>query len=373
MLRARFLDFGGGGGKKKNNNNKSNTKVLIGSCSEYEFPSLSVGVSKVHNQDGGVHEGNNVLRDGPWMIRGVPIFLHKWSPSVSLLEEELSCVPVWVKFHNVSLVAYTLDGLSLIAMKIGPRYTKETIRVEYEWEPPRCGTCLIFGHSVDGCPKAPKRVVNRVDKGNGGSSGVDDEGFIEVKKKKSCGNNGGTKNFKLISMKPKTQYRPRVNQLTEGVSPKTTYSKKCLDISNSFEALNVDDSVTEEVESDGKCVLMNDDGNPLVKVDYSGDHDGDDEVEPVDNEMTSYLASKSSGLDMGFTYILETEFRVFYLLALEKGRYAVSKGFNTAYWLVLGVNQSIIYNVYAYVDTAYSSKSGNGLEFVYVLGYAVFV
>ncbi|GKA08421.1 zinc knuckle CX2CX4HX4C containing protein [Tanacetum coccineum] len=29
---------------------------------------------------------DSVLRDGPWMIRGVPIFLNKWSPSLSLLK-----------------------------------------------------------------------------------------------------------------------------------------------------------------------------------------------------------------------------------------------------------------------------------------------
>ncbi|GKC29268.1 zinc knuckle CX2CX4HX4C containing protein, partial [Tanacetum coccineum] len=61
---------------------------------------------------------DSVLRDGPWMIREIPIFLNKWSPTVSLLKEELSRVPVWVKFHDVLLVAYTSDGLSLIATKI---------------------------------------------------------------------------------------------------------------------------------------------------------------------------------------------------------------------------------------------------------------
>ncbi|GKB13446.1 hypothetical protein Tco_0847369, partial [Tanacetum coccineum] len=106
----------------------------------------------------------------------------------SVLRDELSRVPTWVKFHDFSLVAYTSDGLSLIATIIGtpmmldsytnsmclkslgrssyarilikidvsngfsdnlvmavpnlegPGYTKETIRVEYEWEPPRCST-----------------------------------------------------------------------------------------------------------------------------------------------------------------------------------------------------------------------------------------
>ncbi|GKC22315.1 hypothetical protein Tco_1024465 [Tanacetum coccineum] len=32
-------------------------------------------------------------------------------------------------------------------------FTKETIRVEYEWRLPRCDTCKIFGHVHDYCPK----------------------------------------------------------------------------------------------------------------------------------------------------------------------------------------------------------------------------
>ncbi|GKB30979.1 zinc knuckle CX2CX4HX4C containing protein [Tanacetum coccineum] len=119
-------------------------------------------------------------------------------------------------FHDILLVAYTSDGLSLMAKKIGnpmmldsytnsmcleswgqssyarilieinacndfsdhlvmaiPNlkgngYTKETIRIKYEWEPPRCSPCLIFGHSHADCPKslkvAPIRVVNQKDK-----------------------------------------------------------------------------------------------------------------------------------------------------------------------------------------------------------------
>ncbi|GJR61974.1 probable LRR receptor-like serine/threonine-protein kinase, partial [Tanacetum coccineum] len=154
-----------------------------------------------------------VLRNGPWMIHGIPIFLNKWSPSVSIFKEELSHVPVYVKFHDVSLVTYTSDGLILMAMKIGTPmmldsytnsmclesrgrssyvrilieintcnefsdhlvmavlnlkgsvYMKETIRIEYEWKPPRCSTCWIFGHSLVDCPNVfPKRVVDHKDK-----------------------------------------------------------------------------------------------------------------------------------------------------------------------------------------------------------------
>ncbi|GJZ09926.1 zinc knuckle CX2CX4HX4C containing protein [Tanacetum coccineum] len=35
----------------------------------------------------------------------------------------------------------------------GDGFTKETICVEYEWMPPRCHICKIFGHVHDYCPK----------------------------------------------------------------------------------------------------------------------------------------------------------------------------------------------------------------------------
>ncbi|GJU94548.1 zinc knuckle CX2CX4HX4C containing protein [Tanacetum coccineum] len=44
-----------------------------------------------------------VLESGPWMIRNTPIILKKWSMSTSLLKEELTRIPIWVKLHDVSL------------------------------------------------------------------------------------------------------------------------------------------------------------------------------------------------------------------------------------------------------------------------------
>ncbi|GJW80065.1 RNA-directed DNA polymerase, eukaryota, reverse transcriptase zinc-binding domain protein [Tanacetum coccineum] len=119
-----------------------------------------------------------VFRDGSWMIRGILIFLNKWSPSASLLKKELSRVPVWVKFHDILTVTYTSDGLSLIASKIG-------------------NPMMLDSYTNSMCLESctPKRVVNRVEKGNGGSSEADDDGFTEVKNKK-LGGNRGTKNFK---------------------------------------------------------------------------------------------------------------------------------------------------------------------------------
>ncbi|GKB01852.1 hypothetical protein Tco_0829896 [Tanacetum coccineum] len=62
----------------------------------------------------------------------------------------------------------------------------------------------------------------------------------------------------------------------------------------------------EQLMLEGKCVLVDDDdGNPLEMVDYSGDHDREDKVAPLDNEMASFLASQLLGVVYGTNSLLE--------------------------------------------------------------------
>lgn len=81
----------------------------------------------------------------------------------------------------------------------GKGYTKETIRVEYEWKPPRCATCQIFGHTCDQCPRKVTTPPNVV--------GKDDDGFQTVGTKRTSGKNsapkGGTKVGQKFVYKPK--------------------------------------------------------------------------------------------------------------------------------------------------------------------------
>ncbi|GKA56294.1 kinase-like domain, phloem protein 2-like protein, partial [Tanacetum coccineum] len=119
----------------------------------------------------------------------------------NLLKEDVSTVPVWVKLHGVPITAFSEDGLNAIATKLGtplmldsytsdmcmqswgrssyarvmielradvelkdnivvamPKITREghytcNIRVEYEWKPPRCSSCKVFGYIHEKCPK----------------------------------------------------------------------------------------------------------------------------------------------------------------------------------------------------------------------------
>ncbi|GJZ19287.1 zinc knuckle CX2CX4HX4C containing protein [Tanacetum coccineum] len=101
------------------------------------------------------------MEGGPWRINLVPIILKEWKPNTLLKKEEVYTVPLWVKMHNVPLVDFLKVGLDVIAAKV--------VDIEYEWQPPRCGTCKVFDHLEVVCPKKqaiyPKKSSATEDKG----------------------------------------------------------------------------------------------------------------------------------------------------------------------------------------------------------------
>ncbi|GJU14243.1 beta-caryophyllene synthase [Tanacetum coccineum] len=60
-----------------------------------------------------------MLENGLWFIRNNPLILRKWHPDDNLLKEYVSTIPVWVKLHGVPVTAFSKDGLSAIATKLG--------------------------------------------------------------------------------------------------------------------------------------------------------------------------------------------------------------------------------------------------------------
>ncbi|GKG35594.1 zinc knuckle CX2CX4HX4C containing protein, partial [Tanacetum coccineum] len=48
-----------------------------------------------------------------------------------------------------------LKDTIMVAMPklVGEGFNMCTIRVEYEWKPPRCSSCKVFGHVLNECPK----------------------------------------------------------------------------------------------------------------------------------------------------------------------------------------------------------------------------
>nr|GFB84466.1 hypothetical protein [Tanacetum cinerariifolium] len=66
-----------------------------------------------------MHRLDAMLENGPWFIRNKPLILKKWHPYENLLKEDVSTVLVWVQLHGVPVTAFSEDGLSAIATKLG--------------------------------------------------------------------------------------------------------------------------------------------------------------------------------------------------------------------------------------------------------------
>ncbi|GJW16427.1 zinc knuckle CX2CX4HX4C containing protein [Tanacetum coccineum] len=221
-----------------------------------------------------------VLEGGPWLICKSPIILKKWSMDTRLLKEELTRIPIWVKFHDVPIQVFEEDGISLIATFIGKpvdlvdvvtmgvpsltreAFTKETIRVEYEWRPPRCDICKIYGHVHDQCPK---KVVSPpiVTTSNVVTSTIveTNDGFQTVgKKKKKKGKSKSTNVGKFVgtSVNHSVRYEPKAktsDPKKNGNESKSSSMLKTADIfskkvnfttSNYFSALNDEEEDEEE-------------------------------------------------------------------------------------------------------------------------------
>nr|GEW92373.1 hypothetical protein [Tanacetum cinerariifolium] len=136
----------------------------------------------------------SVLENGPWLIRRVPLLLNEWTTNTILKKMRLSvyqfglrCTMFLLWRILISAYARVLTEIAadvkqvkslIIAIPMGNNegHTFATIDIEYEWTPPRCDSCCIFDHVSEKCPKLPKVASNEK---------VIEEGFIEVKKKKT--------------------------------------------------------------------------------------------------------------------------------------------------------------------------------------------
>nr|GEW52926.1 hypothetical protein [Tanacetum cinerariifolium] len=102
-----------------------------------------------------------------------------------------------------------------------------------------------------------------------------------------------------VLVSPKVGFKPvkqvcrlvskKNNVNTSGNKKKDLESRKYVTNPNLFDVLN-------SVENDVDLVsLVDDEGKPLKMVDYRCDHDSEDEVKPIDNEIDGFLASERVG------------------------------------------------------------------------------
>ncbi|GJZ52106.1 hypothetical protein Tco_0606621, partial [Tanacetum coccineum] len=111
-----------------------------------------------------LHLVNDPVFDGVNISIPCKVVEKKWLMDTRLLKEELTRILIWVKLHDVLIQVFEEDEADLVDVVTigipslkGEDFTKEIIRVEYEWSPPRCDVCKIFGHVHDQYPKKVKK------------------------------------------------------------------------------------------------------------------------------------------------------------------------------------------------------------------------
>ncbi|GJZ43666.1 retrotransposon protein, putative, ty1-copia subclass [Tanacetum coccineum] len=253
-----------------------------------------------------------MLENGPWCIRNNPLILKKCNQDVNLMKEDVVNVSVWVKLHGIPIAAFTEDGLSVIAMNIGIPLMLESYRSDMciqSWGRSSYARALIeIRADVEFKDTIVMAMLKLTGRGFIRAQFPCCEGFGHIQKE--CPKNPGlgvAKNLKKpsqaprgvpvgskVGFKPTKEYRhvtkkPNVNTNSnkkKGVDPTKEVSN-----SNTFDVLN---AVVNDEEL-GKVNLVDDDGKPLKKVDYPGNHDSDDDVCLVDNDMARFMATETVG------------------------------------------------------------------------------
>ncbi|GJW76805.1 stigma-specific STIG1 family protein [Tanacetum coccineum] len=226
---------------------------------------------------------DSMLENGSWFICNNPLILKKWNPNVDLLKEDVVNVSVWVKLHGVPMIAFSEDGLSVVATKLGTLLILDLCTSDMcmeSWVRSSYVRAIIKLRDdvdlkdtiMDECPK------------NTGSD------VVKNLKKPSQAPKG-------VSVGPKVGFKP-AKQVYRQVSKKNninTSGKKKKDVeanSSGSSFWNTESSsisttpIVEKIDKlekliiDGKIKLVDDEGKPLKKVDYLGDHDSEDEVAP---------------------------------------------------------------------------------------------
>ncbi|GJQ98919.1 ribonuclease H-like domain-containing protein [Tanacetum coccineum] len=85
---------------------------------EVNVPLVKAFVVPINVTDSPTTDPNN----SEWSLVHSQLLIHskKWNFRVNLIKEDVGNGPIWVKFHGVPMTALSEDGLSVIAIKLGP-------------------------------------------------------------------------------------------------------------------------------------------------------------------------------------------------------------------------------------------------------------
>ncbi|GJW33267.1 hypothetical protein Tco_0053299 [Tanacetum coccineum] len=211
---------------------------------------------------------------------------------VNLLKEDVGNVLVWVKFHGVPMTAFSEDGLSAIANKLGSSYARAMIELRADMElkdiivvamPKLVGE----GHALDECPKKiVSDVVKNLKNPKQAAKGVQVGPKVGFKPIKQVYRHVSYKNSVSTSAKKKKAEFSRQERNSKsagkGLLTVAPSSSSTIHIAERIDKL-------ERQILDEKLMFVHDDGKPLYKADSTVNVDNDGEMEEVYNETVVFF------------------------------------------------------------------------------------
>ncbi|GKA08186.1 hypothetical protein Tco_0687517 [Tanacetum coccineum] len=151
------------------------------------------------------------------------------------------------------------------------------VRVEYKWEPPSCGVCMVFGHDDMLCPTRPIEKPKK--------QHTNHDGFQQPSS--SHGTNVGYK-FQVKPKKPIWQVVTKNNSVSSsGTKTNSDVSRKVMSSTYLFDALNTIEEGDELGSNSSSYNVVSE------KVDDLVNEDNDSKVEDVYDETATFIVSTS--------------------------------------------------------------------------------
>ncbi|XP_071713676.1 uncharacterized protein [Rutidosis leptorrhynchoides] len=164
----------------------------------------------------------------------------------------------------------------------GNEKSTSVVRVEYEWKPPRCSGCKVFGHKDVECPRNIPVVTENLKHG--------DDRFHIVGKKQGK-SKVGDQNAKMgggNKQKSKLVYRPVIKTNSQNVENRKNMKMDASGPSNNKNVVQIDNAY---------AALNNLNEDELFHGPKSGNinaEDNDSDVEEQVDETTEFMAAKTS-------------------------------------------------------------------------------
>ncbi|PWA77409.1 hypothetical protein CTI12_AA224370 [Artemisia annua] len=227
----------------------------VGNCAEDDVISPTVS-----NSNNSLDKEVKVNTDGP----ANKSYAYVANKNVPVIDNKLKTIPTEIDENGYARVLVEVQAKKGLPDKIDIKYRnsfkevigQKSVQVKYDWTPPICTECNVFGHNNSQCNKACTGT-NSTDKGKEvdcNKEDSNDDGFIGVAYKRTGKNNNvvNKPNNQNIANKPNNQNKKFNTNGGYGNKTKTVYEQKKVNVEKTAQVSTAERITTSTVDNNKK-------------------------------------------------------------------------------------------------------------------------